>query len=121
MDRTTTLNEGAGSARPASPLNNPIDAKVDSVVRSAHEATDRVADAASAQIGRARESVHQAVDGAASTAHSGAGYAASAIDQTLQTQQKVVESACASIRARPLMAVAGAAIGGYLLGRLARF
>ena len=121
MDRTTTLNEGAGLPRPANPLNNPIGTKVDSVARTAHDSTDRIADAASAQVDRARDTAHRAIDGAASTAQSGAGYASSMIDQAKQTQAKVLDSACASIRARPLTAVIGALIGGYLLGRLARF
>jgi ElaB/YqjD/DUF883 family membrane-anchored ribosome-binding protein len=121
MDRTTTLNEGTGAARPANPLTNPVGAKVDSVARSAHDATDRIADGASAQIDRARETAHRVVDGAASTAQSGSGYALSMIDQAKQTQAKVLDSACATIRARPLTAVVGAVIGGYLLGRLARF
>jgi ElaB/YqjD/DUF883 family membrane-anchored ribosome-binding protein len=121
MDRTTTLNEGAGAARPANPLSNPIGAKVDNLARSAHDTTDRIADAAAGQIDRARETAHRAVDGAAATAQSGAGYASSMIDQAKQTQAKVLDSACTSIRARPLTAVVGAVIGGYLLGRLARF
>jgi len=41
-------------------------------------------------------------------------------DQAKEVQTKLTESACASIRARPLASVAGALVVGYLLGRLAR-
>jgi hypothetical protein len=123
MDRSTTLKEGYGLTpdQLANPLNNPLASKVDNAARSAHETTDKIADAASAGIDRTRETMHKAVDGAASAAQSTAGYASSMIDQAKQAQTKALDQACATIRARPIASVVGALIGGYLLGRLARF
>ena len=118
MDRTTTLREG--SDHPADSLSSPVASKVENVARSAHVATDKIADAASSQIDRTRDTVHRAVDGAASAAQSTAGYASSVMEQAKQTQSRALDAASASIRARPITAVVGAIIAGYLLGRLAR-
>ncbi len=74
------------------------DPKIQSATDAAHETTDRVARAATVQVDRLRGSAHDAVEGAAS----------------------LVESACASIRSRPLASVAGVLVVGYLLGRLIR-
>jgi ElaB/YqjD/DUF883 family membrane-anchored ribosome-binding protein len=74
------------------------DAKFQSATDAAHETTDRVARAATVQVDRLRGTAHDAVDGAAS----------------------LVESASASIRARPMATVAGVLLAGYLLGRLTR-
>jgi len=49
-----------------------------------------------------------------------ADWASTLPDQAKEMQTKLTESACASIRARPLATVAGALVVGYLLGRLAR-
>jgi hypothetical protein len=119
MDRTSTTPYKEGLSPQANPVTNPLGSKVDSAARSAHETTDKIADTASGGIERARDSAHRAVDGAASAAQSTASYASSMIDQAKQS--KLLEQTCDSIRARPLVAVVGAVIGGYLLGRLARF
>ena len=60
------------------------------------------------------------IDGAADAASSAAEWASALPDQARGMQSKLTESACASIRARPLTTVAGALVVGYLLGRLAR-
>jgi len=72
------------------------DPKIQSATDAAHETTDKVARAATVQVDRLRGGAHDAVEGAAS----------------------LVESACASIRSRPLASVAGVLVVGYLLGRL---
>jgi hypothetical protein len=41
-------------------------------------------------------------------------------EQAKQVQTQFTEAASASIRARPITAVAGALVVGYLLGRVAR-
>jgi len=74
------------------------DPKIQSATDAAHETTDKVARAATIQVDRLRGTAHDAVDGTAS----------------------LVESACASIRSRPLASVAGVLVVGYLLGRLTR-
>jgi hypothetical protein len=71
---------------------------VQNATRAAHETTDRVARAATVQVDRLRGTAHDAVDGAAS----------------------LIESASASIRTRPMVAVAGVMLLGFLLGRITR-
>jgi ElaB/YqjD/DUF883 family membrane-anchored ribosome-binding protein len=74
------------------------DARLQGVTEAAHVTTDKVARAATVQVDRLRGTAHEAVDGAAS----------------------LVESASASIRARPMTAVASVLAVGYLLGWLTR-
>ena len=74
------------------------DPKIQSATEAAHETTDKVARAATIQVDRLRGTAHDAVEGAAS----------------------LVESACASIRSRPLASVAGVLVVGYILGRLTK-
>jgi len=74
------------------------DPKIQSATHAAHETTEKVARAATVQVDRLRGGAHHAVEGAAS----------------------LVESACASIRSRPMATVAGVLVVGYLLGRLTR-
>jgi ElaB/YqjD/DUF883 family membrane-anchored ribosome-binding protein len=74
------------------------DPKIRNATEAAHETTDKVARAATVQVDRLRGTAHGAVDGAAS----------------------LVEAACASIRSRPITAVAGVLVVGFLLGRLVR-
>lgn len=74
------------------------DPRIQNATGAAHETTDKVARAATVQVDRLRGSAHDAVEGAAS----------------------LVESACASIRSRPIASVAGVLVVGYLLGRLTK-
>ena len=74
------------------------DPKIQSVKEAAHETTDKVARTATVQVDRLRGTAHDAVEGAAG----------------------LMESACASIRSRPMATVAGVLVVGYLLGRLTR-
>lgn len=78
--------------------SNRADPKIQSATDAAHETTDKVARAATVQVDRLRGTAHDAVEGAAG----------------------LVESACASIRSRPMATVAGVLVVGYLLGRLTR-
>jgi hypothetical protein len=74
------------------------DPKLQSATDAAHETTDKVARAATVQVDRLRGSAHDGIEGAAS----------------------LVESACASIRSRPLASVAGVLVLGWILGRLTK-
>ncbi len=120
MDRSLTIG-GNNSLGGSNPQANPASDKIESSAQSAHQAVDKYADKAATQVGRASGAVHQAVDSAAGAAASAAQWASSIPEQAKQATTKLSESACASIRARPLTTVAGAAVIGYLLGRLARF
>jgi len=117
MERTTTLS---GNITAGSNNANPLSAKVDGAAQAAHETTDKIADQATAQVDRSAEAVHRAVDSAADTATSAAEWASTIAEQAKQVQTRFAGSASASIRARPMAAVAGALAVGYLLGRLAR-
>ena len=116
MDRTTTggsFSGNAGNPNPASP-------KIEGAAQKAHEITDKVADQATVQVDRLSGTAHRAVNSAADAASSAAEWAAAIPEQAKQAQARLTESASASIRSRPMAAVAGALVLGYLLGRLAR-
>jgi ElaB/YqjD/DUF883 family membrane-anchored ribosome-binding protein len=74
------------------------DARVQNVAEAAHQTTDRVARAATAQVESLRGGAHDAVEGAAD----------------------LFETACATIRSRPMVSVGTVLLAGYLLGRLMR-
>jgi hypothetical protein len=120
MDRSTTMGGTplGGNSNPAS-YPNP-NAKLDSAAQSAHHTVDRVADKATAQVDRLTGTAHRAVDSAADAANTAADWVSTLPEQAREVQSKFSESACASIRARPLSTVAGALVVGYLLGRIAR-
>jgi len=127
MDQTTPIGgtlAGGGSrsnlanANPTNP--NSVSAKVEGAAQAAHQTTDKIADRTSAQVDRLSGTAHRAVDTAADAASSAAEWASSIPEQAKQVQAKLTEAASASIRARPIVTVAGALFIGYLLGRLAR-
>lgn len=110
----------SGGTRPNSPNANPVSAKVEDAAKTAHQATDKIADKAADQVDRLAGTAHRAIDRSAGAASSAAEWAASIPEQAKQVQAQLGESASASIRAHPIAAVAGALFVGYLLGRLAR-
>jgi ElaB/YqjD/DUF883 family membrane-anchored ribosome-binding protein len=116
MDRTTTM----GNLSSGSNVANPLGAKVEGVAQAAHQATDKIAEKATAQVDQLRGTAHRAINSAADSATSAAEWASTIPDQAKQAQTRLTESACASIRAHPIASVAGALVIGYLLGRLAR-
>ncbi len=116
MERTTTtMGNLSGSGN-----GNPVATKVEGAAQAAHQATDKIADKATTQVDRLSGTVHRAVNSAADAASSAAEWASTIPEQAKQVQTRLTESACASIRARPIATVAGALVVGYLLGRLAR-
>jgi len=100
--------------------NNASAAKVEGAAQTAHQTVDKVADRATSQVDRLSGAAHQAVNSAADAASATAQWASSLPEQAAKTQTRITEAACNSIRARPIATVAGAAIIGYLLGRVAR-
>lgn len=107
MDRTMTMG--------VSPAIDTTDTNLDvtGAAQTAHQTIDKVADRMSA-------AAHRAVDTTANAAASTAQWASGVPEQARRAQTRFTEIACENIRARPLTMVAGAAIVGYLLGRLAR-
>ncbi len=116
MDRTLSTGTTSSYGGNNSPISQATD-KIESGAQAAHQTVDKVADKAASSVGRVSGAAHQAVDGAAGAAATAAQWASTIPAQAT----KLSESACASIRARPLSTVAGAVVVGYLLGRLARF
>jgi hypothetical protein len=95
--------------------------RFDGAAQTAHQAVDKVAGKANAQVDRLSGTAHRLVSGTADAANSAAELASTLPEQAKEVQTKFTESACAAIRTRPISAVAGAVVAGYLLGRLARF
>jgi ElaB/YqjD/DUF883 family membrane-anchored ribosome-binding protein len=132
VDRTPAYGGTPGTATNSLTGNspNPVNAgaeaaavaahKVESAAAAAHKATDRIADTAAAQVDRLSGTAHRAVNSAADAATSAAQWASTVPQQVQQVQARLTESACASIRAKPLQTVAGALAIGFLLGRLLR-
>jgi ElaB protein len=122
MDRSITADDSAllgGSTNRLS--SSATGARVEGAAQTAHQTVDRVADKATTQVDRLSGAAHQAVDSATNAVASAAEWASNTAEQAKQTQVRITEAACASIRSRPISTVAGALVVGYLLGRLARF
>lgn len=116
MDRTTPTS-GSTPFSNSNPLSNPTaEAKVEGAARTAHQTVDKVADRATAQVDQLSGTVHRAVSSAADAATSAVDWASTIPAQAT----KITDAASDSIRARPIITVAGALVVGYLLGRLAR-
>ena len=128
MDHTSPTSGSLTSGTRPNLANTPnanavgakVEAKVESGAQTAHQANDKIADKASAQVDRLSGTAHRAVDTAADAASSAADWASNIPEQAKQVQAQLTEAASASIRARPIVTVAGALFVGYLLGRLAR-
>jgi hypothetical protein len=99
---------------------NTVAGRVDAAANAAHQATDNVAGKTNAQVGRFSDSAHAAVDGVAAASKSAAESAAALAEQAKQVHSQLTESATASIRANPIIAVGGALAVGYLLARITR-
>jgi hypothetical protein len=117
MDRAISMD---GSHMDGGSPANPISAKVEDAALAAHQATDRIADKATAQVDRLSGSAHRAVNTAADAASSAAEWVSAIPEQAKDVQVRLTDAASASIRARPIAIVAGALVIGYLLGRLRR-
>jgi ElaB/YqjD/DUF883 family membrane-anchored ribosome-binding protein len=124
MDRNPpsggSLADGGGHA-------NSIGAKVEDAARAAHQATDKIADKATAQLDRIADKATAQLDRIADRAAAQVNRASGTAHRALNTAAGAASSAAewvsavpASIRARPITIVAGALVIGYLLGRLAR-
>lgn len=114
MDRSTTTTSSLASGDSAA------SSKVQGVAKSAHQATDQLADSATAGVDHLSGTAHRAIDSAADAANSAADWASTIPGEAQRVQARLTESASASIRARPIATVAGALVVGYLIGRLAR-
>src|SRR5207249_1417531 len=73
---------------------------------------ERHANKATAQVARLGGTAHRAINTAADGATSGTEWASSAAEQAKQVQTRLTDSASDSIRARPIVTVAGALVIG---------
>ena len=122
MERTLTIGGDLNptNLNPTGNVASPANTNVEASAQAAHKTIDRIAEKASAQVDRSAEVAHHAVDGAADATMSAAEWASTIATQARQVHVQLTESASASIRARPIVMVAGAVVVGFLLGRLAR-
>ena len=121
MDRTTPMGGSPTvSGSQANPNANPLNAKIEDSAQVAHQTTDKIADEAMAQVDGLSGTAHRAVNSAADVASSVVEWASAIPEQAEQVQAQLTELTRASIRARPIAAIAGVLVIGYLLGRLRR-
>jgi len=120
MDRSTTMGGNSPLSGSTNPPSYPTGAKLEGAAQTAHQTVDKVADRATASLDKLSGTAHRAVNSAADIAGQASEWASNFPAQAKDMQARFTESACASIRSRPLTTVAGALVVGYLLGRLAR-
>jgi ElaB/YqjD/DUF883 family membrane-anchored ribosome-binding protein len=94
--------------------------RLEGAAERAHGLIDQARDGAAATAERAARSVHRRIDQAATGATAAADWMAQKTQSYRETPQAMVESACETIRARPLVSVGVALAAGYLIGRIAR-
>lgn len=105
------------------PLTHP-NGTVSNMAERAHQTVDRVADKVADKavpvLEKARSGAHVTIDKVADGAASGAEWATEN-GRAIASKTGEVTNVCADyVRARPLVAVAGALALGYLVGRMAR-
>jgi ElaB/YqjD/DUF883 family membrane-anchored ribosome-binding protein len=105
---TTSLNSASNAASNAA----------NTMADRAHQTIDRVAEKAAPALDRVRTGVHNTVDKVADSAASGVGWAAENTKVIARKGTEFGDVACAYVRERPLVAVAGALALGYFVGRL---
>ena len=96
--------------------SNPVTGMTD----RAHQAVDRMAEKVTPALERASSSAHRTIDKVAEAAVPVADWAAENSRQIGVRTSELAETCNGSIRARPLVAVAGALTLGFLAGRLLR-
>jgi ElaB/YqjD/DUF883 family membrane-anchored ribosome-binding protein len=100
----------------ADDLKSQANSRVQGVADRAHGYVDLARDGATTGAQQAAQAAHRRIDQAAS----GANAAADWLSQKASAPQAALDSACETIRARPLMSVGIALAAGYILGRIAR-
>lgn len=105
----------------SSTVTNP---NVSNMTDRAHQTVDRVADkvvgSTAPAVERARAGAHTTIDKVADGAASGAQWATKNRKALVERSHQATDMCAQYVRARPLVAVLGAAALGYLIGRLAR-
>jgi len=84
----------------------------------AHGYVDQAKNGAAASADAAAAAVHRGIDQAADTATAAADWVSQKASDYTRAPQAALESACQTIRARPLMSVGIALAAGYIIGRM---
>lgn len=110
MTASNTINSASNAASNAA----------NTMADRAHQAIDRAAERAAPALDRVRTGVHNTVDKVADSAATGVDWAAQNTKVIARKGTELGDVACAYVRDRPLVAVAGALALGYFVGRLLR-
>src|SRR3954453_2348344 len=92
--------------------------RVQGVAERAHGYVDQVKNGAAAGADYAASAAHRGIDQAAGGATAAAGWVSQKASDYTRAPQAALESACETIRARPLASVGIALAVGYLIGRM---
>lgn len=90
------------------------------IASRAHQAVDDVKGKASPVLERASAAAHRTIDRVAESAVPAADWAAESSRTIVNRTTEFADTCSAQVRARPLVAVAGALVLGYLAGRILR-
>lgn len=99
----------------------PFNPNIENAAQQVHQTVDKVADKAVTGVDRASDLMHRAVNAGTDKAAVAADWATQVPEQVKRAGGALTESACSSIRSRPLTTVFGALAIGYVLGRIARW
>jgi len=94
--------------------------RVQGMAQRAHGYVDQARSGASAGADYAAQAAHRRIDQAATGATAAADWLSQKAGDYTRAPQAALDSACETIRARPLVSVGIALAAGYILGRLAR-
>ena len=104
----------------ADDTNSGTGTRVAGMAERAHGLVDQAKSGAAAKADAAASAAHRRIDQAASTAAAATDWASQKVGDYTRAPQAALESACETIRARPLVSVGIALAAGYILGRIAR-
>lgn len=88
------------------------------ITERAHGLVDQARNGAAAGADKAASAVHKGIDQAAGTATAAADWVSQKADDYTRAPQAALETACATIRERPLLSVGIALAAGYVIGRM---
>lgn len=100
--------------------NGTVSTMADRAHQTLDRMADKVADKAAPVLEKARSGAHQTIDKVADGAASSAEWATTNGKALATRSSEASDAAAEYVRARPLVAVAGALALGYLIGRMAR-
>lgn len=112
MNTTNTLSGSPAGTLTGNAVGNAAD--------RAHQTVDRAADRAAPVLERAASAAHRGIDKAADVAAPAAEWVNESRKELAARSNELADAASGYIRARPLVAVAGALAIGYFAGKLLR-